>query len=72
MRTIISVFKTSVTSEEEANKVRPYLDLLYAVKNWNFDLEDCDNILRVDSITHVSEYVVRMMIMLGFSCEELE
>lgn len=69
---MISVYKTSVTSASEANKIRPYLDQLYAVISWNFDLEDCDNILRIDSLTDVSEYVTGIMGKLGFACEELE
>lgn len=72
MESNVSIFKTSVSSEEQIGKVRPYLDLLYAVRQWNFDLEDRDNILRIDSLHPVSEFVVRMMGMFGIQCEELD
>lgn len=72
METNISVFKTSITSTEQIHKVQPYLDLLYDISHWNFDLEDCDNILRIESRRRVSAFIINIMGTLGFKCEELE
>ena len=44
----ISIFRTSVNSENEVRQLKPLLDVIIGSKNWNFDLEDCDNILRVN------------------------
>ena len=47
----VLVFKTSVYLEKEINKLRPVLNALTVNADiWNFDLEDCDNILRMKMI----------------------
>lgn len=38
---------------------------------WNFDLEDCDNILRVESIHINPKAIISTFQRLGFICEEL-
>jgi|TARA_R110000744_G_scaffold43211_14_gene97099 hypothetical protein len=37
----ISIFRTSVNSQNEVRKLKPLLDVIIGSKNWNFDLEDC-------------------------------
>ncbi len=69
---IISVFRTSVTSEKKALSLRPYLDRLKTIRQWNFDLEDCDRILRIDSESPVSVAVIGILNRRGFDCVELE
>jgi len=39
--------------------------------NWNFDLDDCDKILRVDSPAAIAAAVVQVLLDAGFDCEEL-
>ena len=47
MKTVL-VFKTSVTTTGQISRIGPLLDnLINESEKWNFDLEDCDNILRV-------------------------
>ena len=46
----VLVFKTSVSEEKDINKLRPVLNALTPPTDlWNFDLEDCDNILRIET-----------------------
>jgi len=51
---MIEVFKTSVTSKQHAEILVAALHKLFPDYTVNFDLEDCDNILRVRSS---NEYV---------------
>lgn len=67
---IISVFKTSV-SEKELVKLSSVLDNVDAILNWNTDLEDCDNILRIESKTIIADKVIRILHEIGFQAEEL-
>lgn len=69
---IISVFKTSVTSQRKALSLRPYLDSLRNIRHWNFDLEDRDKILRIDSESPISVHVIGILNRNGFDCIELE
>lgn len=55
----------------EAKKLKPHLDKLLKQARWSFDLEDCDNILRIDSLTNLSEEVINLLKEKGFDCVEL-
>ncbi len=67
---MISVFRTSVLTWEDIDQLRPHLDKLPQNK-WNFDLEDCDKILRIDSESEISEVIVKLLEEKGYYCEEL-
>ncbi|MBL7864854.1 MAG: hypothetical protein JNK10_08270 [Cyclobacteriaceae bacterium] len=66
------VFITSVTSEAEVRKLAPGLNLLAGQGHWNFDLDDCDRILRVVSTSVEPARVIQLLADSGFQCEELE
>ena len=71
--TTVLVFKTSISKKNHIKKVRPLLNDLIAKNGyWNFDLEDCDNILRVESLTLVSDTICNVLINQGFLCAELD
>jgi hypothetical protein len=68
----VLVFKTSVTNNEEIYKLQPVLNKIMKHNDfWNFDLEDCDNILRVETSHLKPESVLGLFGMYGFYCEEL-
>lgn len=46
---IVEIFKTNISDEQLAHKIVIELNQLYADCLINFDLEDCDNVLRVES-----------------------
>lgn len=69
---MVYVFRTSVKSETDIRKLAPYLDELLLPSVWNFDLDDCDKILRVDSPEEISEAIITLLLVTGFDCEELE
>ena len=68
---MIHVFKTSVSTEAEILKIKQALDDLVLPGKWNFDLDDCDKILRVESDTARASLVIRFMQEQHFVCEEL-
>lgn len=45
---MIYVFKTTVHTETQVQELKPYLDKLFPLSKWNFDLEDRDNIFRIE------------------------
>ncbi len=68
----VLVFKTSVTSKAEAAQLSPLLNtLLQKESRWNFDLEDWQNILRVESKTCAANDIINMLNKAGYQCEEL-
>jgi hypothetical protein len=69
---MVLVFKTSVSDNEEVKQLRPLLNKLIRQNgNWNFDLEDCDNILRVETQLLKAENISTTLHNQGFYCEEL-
>jgi len=69
---MIYVFKTSVSTRTHAEKLRPYLDKLLQNAKWNFDLDDCDKILRVDTAEDIKTALPSLLRTLNIMCRELE
>ncbi len=67
----IYVFKTSVKTKKDVRQLKSLLNELLKQAKWNFDLEDCDKILRIDSQTEISQPVIKLLQNIGFDCEEL-
>ncbi len=68
----VLVFVTSVCDSKAVNKVQPLLSSVPAIAQWNFDLEDCDHILRVVSNQLSPRKVESMLNEAGFDCYELD
>jgi hypothetical protein len=66
---MIYIFKTSVDTKLKFELSTVLLNELLANALWNFDLEDCDNILRIDSETEITESILNNEI---FDCIELK
>lgn len=64
----VQVFKTSITHPRQVERVSPGLT---AVGRWNFDLDDCDHVLRVEACACAIPRVVALLAGHGFRCEEL-
>lgn len=66
---MIYVFKTSVDSPSKLESASTLLHEILPNVLWNFDLEDCDNILRIDSEFEITPLILNNGI---FDCVELE
>ncbi|MBJ2127008.1 MULTISPECIES: hypothetical protein [Flavobacterium] len=66
---MIYVFKTSVDNQTKFESASALLNQLLPESQWNFDLEDCDNILRIDSELNAVELLQNNTV---FECIELE
>ena len=68
---MIHVFKTSVKTNEDVMKLRSHLNNLAKDIKWNFDLEDHDNILRIDSCNISVQKVIEVLSEARYTCNEL-
>ncbi len=68
----VLVFSTSVNEPRQVSKVTALLTKVPTIAQWNFDLEDCDNILRVVSHDVSPRYIESLLNNAGFLCAELE
>jgi hypothetical protein len=67
----ILVFKTSIDSEHDLQKIAPVLNHDHRIQKWNVDLTDVDHILRIESRDHDAAFVIQLINQEGFLCEEL-
>lgn len=66
------IFKTNVVTRQQAKELEPLLTSHPQVKEHNFDLDDCDNILRIVSTRQEPRNICHLLEQQGFSCEEME
>ena len=69
---MIFVFKTSVKTKMQLKRLTPHIDEILPKEKWNFDLEDHDKILRIDSGKNTVLAIIDLLNIQGYSCEELE
>ncbi|HLK28253.1 MAG TPA: hypothetical protein VKT28_06710 [Puia sp.] len=69
---MIEVFKTNVQQTNQAKKIISLLNHYFPDSKINFDLEDCDKVLRIDSPRIIPAEIINTVRANGFLCEELE
>ncbi len=68
----ISIFRTSVNTKYKVKILKPLLNKLIGRENWSFDLEDCDNILRIYYFPIMNNFLAKEINKMGFDCIEIE
>jgi hypothetical protein len=68
---IVEVFKTNVAEVELSELLIQQLEDQFPDSLINFDMEDCDKILRVEASTVAPEKIIQILNSNGYSCEVL-
>lgn len=69
---MVEVFKTDVHQEQQATGLLKILGRLFPLWKINFDLEDCDRILRVEGLHITPADVMQALQAKGHQCQVLE
>lgn len=69
---MIEVFKTNIEDEQVAEELKRVLKKEIPGSSINFDLEDCDNILKIEAPVIDAQDIISFLASLGYSCELLE
>lgn len=71
---IVQIFKTDVQDQKDAKRIILFLHQNYSHCKVNFDLDDCDKILRIESqLESVKESTVQLVVAgYGYNCEPLQ
>jgi hypothetical protein len=69
---MVEVFKTNVQLEEEAGTLAGKLVSEFSLTKINFDLEDCDKVLRVEGKDIATHKIIEMLSLDGYQCHILE
>ncbi len=67
----IFVFRTGVNKKEHIQSVAPHLDSIRGVRKWSFDLEDHENILRIEAVGISPGEIEKTLNRANYFCEEL-
>ena len=65
----VEIFKTDLTDRNSVGQVLLYLKRIAPECSFNFDLEDCDRILRVEGSSVDIVSIQSAMHKLGYGCE---
>jgi len=68
----ILIFRTNVDTKKKVSRLKPLLTSVVAIKQWNFDLDDCDYVLRIETTGLNTNYVEALLQNAGFDCTELD
>ena len=69
---MVEVFKTNVQQTKQAEELISLLQQKFPESKINFDLDDCDKVLRIEGNDFVSGNVIQVLIKRGFMCNLLE
>lgn len=68
---MVQIFKTNVTNKKEAKLLAVILSKENSDYKINFDLDDCDNILRIENLEIANHSIITCLQKLGYTCEVL-
>ena len=69
---VVEIFKTNVQKESDRDYILASIKNQFPDYKINFDLEDCDKILRIEGIDLQYDNVVDYVNRLGYTCVRLE
>ena len=67
----ILVFKTNLENLELVSKAQPLIQNIHGIKRWNVDMQDCDNVLRIEAVEVSPRSIESILQNAGYYCEEL-
>ncbi len=68
---MVEVFKTNVQGVDESKMIIQQLLVHLPGSKINFDLDDCDYILRVESLDACTQNIISLVQSMGYHCVEL-
>ncbi|MCL4641686.1 MULTISPECIES: hypothetical protein [Olivibacter] len=68
----VLIFKTSVNAQKHVQQVAALFKSIKLIKQWSFDLDDCDRVLRVVSLNVRPEMIENLLRTEGIYCEHME
>lgn len=69
---VVEVFKTNVQRESDKNYVVAIIQTHFPDYKINFDLEDCDKILRIEGVELQCDNIIDYVNCLGYTCVRLD
>lgn len=71
MEPAVLVFRTNINTFEQMKQLDAVLSRQSAIRKWNVDMEDCDKVLRIETLQLHVENVIGFLKPHDIYCEEL-
>lgn len=68
----VFIYKTDVSSSLHVQRVGALFEADTSIKQWTFDLEDCDRILRIEAQGLHPQVIEQLLAKAGIAYEQLE
>jgi len=69
----ILIFRTDIKTKKKFKAVKPLFNKHPSISNWSIDIEDIDNVLRIEATENLIESdVISLTKNQGFYCETLK
>ena len=69
----ILIFRTDIKTKKKFKAVKPLFNTHPSISNWSIDIEDIDNVLRIEATENLNENdVIHLTKTEGFYCEEMK
>lgn len=68
----LTIYKTSVATQKQVQQLQAQINKLPLITHCNFDLDDCDRILRIISKDLQPQLICQLLHNKGFNCETME
>jgi hypothetical protein len=66
------IFRTDIKTKKKVKIIKPLFNNHSGIINWSIDLEDIDNVLRIEAVENFNETeVINLINMRGFYCDVL-
>ncbi|GGH01054.1 hypothetical protein GCM10011416_19660 [Polaribacter pacificus] len=66
------ILRTDIKTKKKVKKIKPIFNNHPIIYNWSIDIEDIDNVLRIEADDHLNEEELKKVVMEnGFYCEDL-
>lgn len=69
---MIEVFKTNVQHQVEATELRNLLQRYFPGSKIDFDLEDCDKVLRIEGSSFMPNKIMQLIHEHGYTCHVMD
>lgn len=67
------IFRTSIKTKKKVKIIKSFFNKHPSISGWSIDLEDIDNVLRIESSGQLAELeIIRQVNICGFQCELLK
>ncbi len=72
-RTQLFILRTDIKTKKKVKAIKPFLNNHSDIIKWTIDIEDIDNVLKIEATHNLNEHsIIKEIKLHGFFCDALE